>query len=994
MVESNFDFQNISPQPPLALVQLCGAIGTATVSKFQQEMTELQNQGYTHIILDMAGIDYISSVGMGTLVNFTDALDNQQGGLALIRVQPKISDLLEMLSLREYVHVFDTQEEAMIYFQSKTSFVSSEEVLEGQPISENESTYNTAKLAMQSEPEFYTFEQARKELQMDEDRLRRLIDEGELAVYSENRQMRFKSKDIINYKRLIEGEKSIIIPSKEEPFVVEENDSQKISSQENIMEQELENQQEDYSNQNTAQEENIGDMQDISNIQLNVPTFPGFSIPTSQPSQTPPSKFSTDDINTAKIDKKRFAAFENVLSQDIAPSLEDEKNILSRAQTELVPNVPLNISSSIKSPAFNDTPSFETLGNINQPKPATHKINLETQPSTTPSNLRKINVEAITSNTPASLHKINVSSPSSTPSSLPKINVNVPSASTPLSISKAIVSPTKTPASLVKTSSNDIGTAAIPKIYPEKESNKSDTSRILVSKLTGYNQNFAITSPSGMSMITPGDINIISPNIPGLSNTNSSSIPSEVSQTQGPSVASTNFAYRKISLRLYEALKKNPHFSDLIEKFEKQVPDIVEENKQEKAETINIPSDEIAKLSKETNVNAPDDSQNLKLPEKQNESSFSTELLFWWEKLCRPPLGIPILIILAILSIAFFIDIISSGWKEETPTTIIKPTPVLIERIQEVVIPQTYQESILLTPALQEYFLSEIGQVIPNIQANTWVKEGDIVAYLVGPAELCQDIIKDKQEQQKLQVNHSEIIIAQSELDTTELRKKAKEILLKIRDLKNKIKQKETKLVKKPIKSIGNYILKEWTKNIEEPLVHIDKPIFIFQEFPDVVKFTIPTSTKYQKNDSIVLQITKKLENEKIDQDVLKWTTIVKDINIDNIEKSTTLTLQLPKAEIQKLSLTQNYNAIFTFLKNESHLAIHREALQIKDNKNFLTIYRNENWQQHSITLKKITEYMDTKGLEEDLILIETNSVKKGDWALVEAKTASQNENK
>ncbi|MHC4777418.1 MAG: STAS domain-containing protein, partial [Planctomycetota bacterium] len=69
-------------------VGLAGAIDASTVIKFQAELDKLKEEGVRRYLLDMEGIRYVNSTGLGSLVKLADGLEREGGVIALMRIHP------------------------------------------------------------------------------------------------------------------------------------------------------------------------------------------------------------------------------------------------------------------------------------------------------------------------------------------------------------------------------------------------------------------------------------------------------------------------------------------------------------------------------------------------------------------------------------------------------------------------------------------------------------------------------------------------------------------------------------------------------------------------------------------------------------------------------------------------------------------------------------------------------------------------------------------
>ncbi len=119
MAELTFTMEPIPQIATAALVKISGTINAKTVVLFQEKLDQLQSNNYTRFILDMEGIKYVNSTGLGTLVNVADALENKGGGIALIKIHPKVKVVFDMLGLNAFFKIFSNEDEALGYLGVK-----------------------------------------------------------------------------------------------------------------------------------------------------------------------------------------------------------------------------------------------------------------------------------------------------------------------------------------------------------------------------------------------------------------------------------------------------------------------------------------------------------------------------------------------------------------------------------------------------------------------------------------------------------------------------------------------------------------------------------------------------------------------------------------------------------------------------------------------------------------------------------------------------------
>ena len=116
MADLTFHVEKLPAMETAGLVKINGAIDAKTVVLFQEKLDQLQQDGFTRFILDMEGIKYVNSTGLGTLVNVADALETRGGGIALIKIHPKVKVVFDMLGLNAFFKIFSNEKEALNYF--------------------------------------------------------------------------------------------------------------------------------------------------------------------------------------------------------------------------------------------------------------------------------------------------------------------------------------------------------------------------------------------------------------------------------------------------------------------------------------------------------------------------------------------------------------------------------------------------------------------------------------------------------------------------------------------------------------------------------------------------------------------------------------------------------------------------------------------------------------------------------------------------------------
>lgn len=107
----------------VAVVDLDGRItlGEST-GLLRDNLRQLLGQGIKKIVLNLAGVSYVDSAGLGELVGLYTTAKNQGGSVKLLNLQKKLSDLMQITKLHTVFETYDNEHKAVNSFvQSATA---------------------------------------------------------------------------------------------------------------------------------------------------------------------------------------------------------------------------------------------------------------------------------------------------------------------------------------------------------------------------------------------------------------------------------------------------------------------------------------------------------------------------------------------------------------------------------------------------------------------------------------------------------------------------------------------------------------------------------------------------------------------------------------------------------------------------------------------------------------------------------------------------------
>lgn len=89
------------PDPAVMVVSIGGELDVATAPLVRQELLSLAARGHHRVVLDLAGVDFLDSTGLGVVLGALRRARSGGGELALARLEPQVRRVFEITRLAE-----------------------------------------------------------------------------------------------------------------------------------------------------------------------------------------------------------------------------------------------------------------------------------------------------------------------------------------------------------------------------------------------------------------------------------------------------------------------------------------------------------------------------------------------------------------------------------------------------------------------------------------------------------------------------------------------------------------------------------------------------------------------------------------------------------------------------------------------------------------------------------------------------------------------------
>jgi anti-sigma B factor antagonist len=98
-------------KPDAVTLTLRGTLDGETCALLDREVDKALTQPVRTLVLDMAGVEFITSAGIGTIMKARTSLSRQQADLAIIGMQPQVRKVFEIIRVLPKLKVYKDQAE-------------------------------------------------------------------------------------------------------------------------------------------------------------------------------------------------------------------------------------------------------------------------------------------------------------------------------------------------------------------------------------------------------------------------------------------------------------------------------------------------------------------------------------------------------------------------------------------------------------------------------------------------------------------------------------------------------------------------------------------------------------------------------------------------------------------------------------------------------------------------------------------------------------------
>jgi anti-sigma B factor antagonist len=101
----------------VSVLKVSGYLDTTTASELESALQGLLKNNEHRIVVDLAGVNYISSAGWGIFIGEIKEIRNQGGDLKLAGMVGDVYEVFQLLEFHSILEAFETTDEAIASFR-------------------------------------------------------------------------------------------------------------------------------------------------------------------------------------------------------------------------------------------------------------------------------------------------------------------------------------------------------------------------------------------------------------------------------------------------------------------------------------------------------------------------------------------------------------------------------------------------------------------------------------------------------------------------------------------------------------------------------------------------------------------------------------------------------------------------------------------------------------------------------------------------------------
>jgi anti-sigma B factor antagonist len=116
MDQINITVTQSDDYPDISIIKVNGYVDTTTSAELEENLKRVLRQGMFRVVIDLGGVNYISSAGWGIFISEIKNIRENNGDLKLTGMMPDVYEVFELLEFQTILESYDSIEDALSSF--------------------------------------------------------------------------------------------------------------------------------------------------------------------------------------------------------------------------------------------------------------------------------------------------------------------------------------------------------------------------------------------------------------------------------------------------------------------------------------------------------------------------------------------------------------------------------------------------------------------------------------------------------------------------------------------------------------------------------------------------------------------------------------------------------------------------------------------------------------------------------------------------------------
>ena len=104
---------NERPVPNGVILELTGDLTYANREQFKTVVEAIREKGCRHLILNMAGVRFVDSSGLGLLALVSQHFTLSQGTVSMVQPQSHVREIMTLANITQLIPLYDQEQDAL-----------------------------------------------------------------------------------------------------------------------------------------------------------------------------------------------------------------------------------------------------------------------------------------------------------------------------------------------------------------------------------------------------------------------------------------------------------------------------------------------------------------------------------------------------------------------------------------------------------------------------------------------------------------------------------------------------------------------------------------------------------------------------------------------------------------------------------------------------------------------------------------------------------------